>query len=76
MLIGKSFGRIWNVFRELFVTLFRRYNMAIPGSAAGERVFSLSSNIMKPKRSTLISMNFESFVLLKGNAHLLQFETP
>ena len=55
---------------------FRRYNMTIPGSATVERVFSLSSDILKPKRSTLISMNFEMFVLLKGNTHLLQFETP
>ena len=63
-------------YRELFVALFRRYNTAIPSSAAVERVFSLGSDILKPKRSTLTSMNFERFVLLKGNAHLLQFETP
>ena len=76
MLLGTSFGRICNAFRELFVALFGRYNIAIPGSAAVERVFSLRSDILNPKRSTLISMNFERFVLLKGNAHLLQFETP
>ena len=50
MLLGKSFGRIWNVFRELFVALFRRYNMAIPGwrlSGGGEGVlFELTNEIL------------------------------
>ena len=35
-----------------------------------------NSDILKPKRSTPTSMNFRKFVLLKGNAHILQFETP
>lgn len=36
----------------------------------------MSSGILKSKRSTLISMNFERFLLLKGNKHLQQFEIP
>ena len=35
-----------------------------------------NSDILKPKRSTLTSMNFGKFVLLKGNTLLLQFKTP
>ena len=33
-------------------------------------------DILKAKGSTLTSMNLGKFVLLKENAHLLQFETP
>ena len=35
-----------------------------------------NSDILKPKRKTLTSINFRKFVLLKGHAHLLQFVTP
>lgn len=47
-----------------FVSLFRRYD--IHSSAALEKVFSMASDMLKPKRSTLSPINFERFVLLKG----------
>ncbi|XP_050701350.1 uncharacterized protein LOC126987895 isoform X3 [Eriocheir sinensis] len=63
-------------YKEMFVALFKCYNMTTPSSATVERVFSMGLNILKPKRSTLTFMNFERVMLLKGNEHLLQFEIP
>ena len=59
--------------RKAWITAFIKYNTSIPSSAAVERLFSLGSNIMRPKRNRLTSLNFERLVFLKGNSKLLEF---
>ncbi|KAG0721405.1 DDB1- and CUL4-associated factor 5 [Chionoecetes opilio] len=44
---------------------------AVPSSAAVERLFSMGSDILRPKRSALTASNFEKLVFLKGNLHML-----
>ena len=48
--------------RRVWVEVFLKYNTGIPSSAAIERVFFVGSNVMKPKRATLLSENFEQLV--------------
>ena len=43
------------------------YNTGIPSSAAIEHVFSVGSDVMKPKRVTLTSENFERLVFIQEN---------
>ena len=57
--------------RNAWVQTFMRYNTSIPSSAAVERLFSMGSNIMRPKRNRLTSTNFEMLLFLKGNSKLL-----
>ena len=59
------------VHRHAWVQAFMRYNTSIPSSAAVERLFSMGSNIMRPKRNRLTSTNFEMLLFLKGNSKLL-----
>ena len=58
--------------REAWLDLFIHYNTSLPSSAAVERLFSLGSDILRPKRSSLTAGNFENLVFLKGNMHLLK----
>ena len=58
--------------REAWIKLFIRYNTALPSSAAAERVFSTAGNILRPKRSSLTTRNFEQLVLLKGNSRMFK----
>jgi hypothetical protein len=58
--------------REIWVDLFIRYNTPVPSSAAVERLFSMGSDILRPKRSSLTAKNFEKLVFLKGNMNLLK----
>ena len=46
---------------------FLKYNTGIPSSAAIERVFFVGSHVMKPKRATLSSENFEQLVFIREN---------
>ncbi|XP_076044807.1 uncharacterized protein LOC143027406 [Oratosquilla oratoria] len=66
----------WNKFpllhREAWLDLFIRYNTSLPSSAAVERLFSMGSDILRPKRSSLTADNFEKLVFVKGNMHLLK----
>ena len=56
--------------RDAWVKAFIQYNTAIPSSAAVERLFSIGSGVMSPKRTRLTSKNFEMLVFLKGNKKL------
>lgn len=58
--------------RSAWLNLFLKYNSSLPSSAAVERLFSLGSDILRPKRSSLTADNFEKLVFLKGNIHLLE----
>ena len=51
-------GRAW-------IEVCLKYNTGIPSSAAIKRVFSVGSDVMKPKRATLSSENFERLVLIR-----------
>ncbi|KAG0720125.1 hypothetical protein GWK47_006974 [Chionoecetes opilio] len=52
-----------------WVDVFVKYNTAIPSSAAVERLFSQGSDIMKAKRASLTSDNFEILVFLHEGEH-------
>ena len=58
--------------RDIWVDLFVKYNTPVPSSAAVERLFSMGSDILKPKRSRLTAKNFEKLVFLRGNMSLLK----
>ena len=51
-----------------------RYNTALPSSAAVEKLFTAGSDILKAKRSSLNSINFERLVFMRGNLDLLRFK--
>ena len=54
-------------FMEAWVVIFLKYNTTLPSSASVERLFSFGSDILRPKRSSLTSHNFEQLVMMKGN---------
>ncbi|KAG0720164.1 hypothetical protein GWK47_049011 [Chionoecetes opilio] len=60
------------LFRAAGVDVFVTYNTAIPSSAAVERLCSQGSDIMKAKRASLTSDNFERLVFMKGNPALIR----
>ncbi|KAG0725733.1 hypothetical protein GWK47_038035 [Chionoecetes opilio] len=60
--------------RAAWVDVFVKYNTAIPSSAAVERLFSQGADIMKAKRASLTSDNFERLIFMKGNMDLLKME--
>ena len=47
--------------------LFIKYNSIFPSSAPVERMFSIATNINKPKRNKLNDTKFALLVLLKSN---------
>ena len=47
--------------------LFIKYNSMLPSSAPVERMFSIATNINKPKRNKLNDTKFALLVLLKSN---------
>ncbi|KAG0695970.1 hypothetical protein GWK47_026704 [Chionoecetes opilio] len=51
----------------VWVDVFVKYNTAIPSSATVERLFSQGSDIIKAKRASLTSDNFDRLVFMKGN---------
>ncbi len=57
--------------RNAWLELFIKYNTPLPSSAAVEMLFSIGSDILRPKRSTLTADNFEKLVFIKGNLQLL-----
>jgi hypothetical protein len=57
--------------RAAWVDLFIKYNTPLPSSAAVERLFSIGSDILRAKRSSLTADNFEKLVFIKGNLQLL-----
>ena len=57
-----------------FLNIFLKYNTSIPSSAAAERVFSIGSDVLRPKRSSLTSKNFERFVFIKENLKCVNLE--
>ena len=68
-----SFDHLPVLHRNAWLNLFLKYNSSLPSSAAVmERLFSLGSDILRPKRSSLTADNFEKLVFLKGNIHLLE----
>ena len=58
--------------RNAWVKAFIMYNTTVPSSAAVERLFSIGSDILRPKRTRLSSKNFEILVFLKGNQNCLK----
>ncbi|KAG0722216.1 hypothetical protein GWK47_006111 [Chionoecetes opilio] len=57
-----------------WVDVFVNNNMAIPSSAAVERLFSKGSDITRAKRASLTSNHFERLVFMKGNMDLLKMK--
>ena len=57
-----------------WLNLFTGYNTPLSSSAAVERLFSSAGDILKPKRSSLSNLNFESLVFFSGNLNLLGFK--
>ena len=57
--------------RRAWVEVFIKYNTGIPSSAAIERVFSVGSDVIKPKRATLSSENFERLIFNRENENCL-----
>ena len=57
--------------RRAWVEVFLKYNTGVPSSAAIERVFSVGSDVMKPKRATLSSENFERLIFIRENENCL-----
>ena len=58
-------------YRDVWIQVFLKYNTSLPSSAAVERIFSTAGDIIRPKRSSLSSSNFEELVFWKGNLDLL-----
>ena len=57
----------------VLIELFIKYNTAIPSSAAVERLFSTGKDVLRAKRSLLLSDdNFNMLMSMKGNMHLMQ----
>ena len=53
--------------RDAWLPKFKRFNTAIPSSAAVERLFAVGSDILRSKRSSMTKENFEKFILLHEN---------
>jgi hypothetical protein len=57
--------------RAAWIDLFIKYNTPLPSSAAVERLFSMGSDILRAKRSSLTADNFEKLLFIRGNLQLL-----
>ncbi len=51
------------------ISLFMKYNTAIPSSAAVERFFLIGKDILRAKRLSLSDTNFDMLMFLKSNQH-------
>ena len=58
--------------KDAWLQKFKRFNIAIPSSAAVERLFAISSDILRSKQSSMTKENFEKFVLLRENEKCLK----
>ena len=54
--------------------MFIKYNTPLASSAAVERLFSQGSDILRPKRASMASSNFEKFIFMKGNMTLFRMK--
>ena len=61
--------------KNAWLQKFKRFNTAIPSSAAVERLFAIGSDILRSKRSFMTKENFEKFVLLHENEKYLKKST-
>ena len=57
--------------RAAWIDLFIKYNTPLPSSAAVERLFSMGSDVLRAKRSSLTADNFEKLLFIRGNLQLL-----
>ncbi|KAG0726041.1 hypothetical protein GWK47_037384 [Chionoecetes opilio] len=64
-------GQFPSMHREKWISLFIKYNTALPSSAAVERMFSTAGDVLRPKRASMTSDRFEKLVFTKGNMQLL-----
>ncbi|QQP53253.1 Uncharacterized protein FKW44_005665, partial [Caligus rogercresseyi] len=64
-------GQFSNMDREKWISLFIKYNTALPSSAAVERMFSTAGDVLRPKCASMTSDRFEKLVFTKGNMQLL-----
>ena len=62
------------VYRQIWTSLFIKYNTPLPSSAAVERLFSLGSGILTAKRGSLRSTNFQRLVFLNGIFYFLKWQ--
>ena len=58
--------------RDAWLQKFKRFNIAIPGLAAVERLFAVGSDILRSKRLSMTKENFEKLVLLRENEKCLK----
>ena len=61
--------------KNAWLQKFKRFNTAIPSSAAVERLFAIGSDILRSKQSSMTKENFEKFVLLQENEKYLKKST-
>ncbi|QQP35450.1 Uncharacterized protein FKW44_023682, partial [Caligus rogercresseyi] len=64
-------GQFPKMDREKWISLFIKYNTALPSSAAVERMFSTAGDVLRPKRASMTSDRLEKLVFTKGNMQLL-----
>ncbi|QQP50799.1 Uncharacterized protein FKW44_011929, partial [Caligus rogercresseyi] len=64
-------GQFPNTDREKWISLFIKYNTALPALLAVERMFSTAGDVLRPKRASMTSDRFEELVFTKGNMQLL-----
>ena len=58
--------------KDAWLQKFKRFNTAILGSAAVERLFAVGSDILQLKRSSTTKKKFQKFVLLRENEKCLK----
>ncbi|CAL9691779.1 unnamed protein product [Knipowitschia caucasica] len=73
MFLHSSETKLVSAFQNLplMKKIFLKYNTGVPSSAASERLFSVGSDIFRPKRNRLSDSNFEKLLLCRVNKHLL-----